>query len=108
MKNINFKKIWFIARLKANRAVQEANITPAFGNCGFAWIHISGRGKFAKFAKETLDASKSYPGSGLNIWYSKVYDSTSQDMSIHLVACEAAVKVLRENGIKCSVQSRLD
>jgi len=109
MKNsdIVFNDIVIEAKRAAQEAVDDAGITPSPYNCGFAWINISGRGNFAKFTKEHGLSNKGYP-KGHTIWYSQVYNSVSQDMDIHKVACDAFAKVLKEHGIKCSVGQRLD
>jgi len=113
MKTLNeVQKIYYFnilndARVAAQEAVDNCGIVPAFGNCGFAWVNISARGNFAKFTKELKISDKAYP-KGRNIWYSRVYDSNTQSMDIHKVACNAFAKVLIENGIKCSVGCRLD
>jgi len=79
------------------------------GACGFAWVNIPGRGKFAKYAKEFLGASKTYSGPGFDIWYSNIYKShTSQSYDRHMAACEAAAKILNEYGIKAVARGRLD
>lgn len=80
------------------------------GACGFAWVNIlSGRGNFAKFAKEELNAHKNYGGKGINIWYSQFYNTKgNQSVYRHEIACDAAAQVFKKYGIKCQVGSRLD
>jgi hypothetical protein len=99
----NFEMIWEKAQIAA-----MTTKTQQFAGCGFAWINIPGRGNFAKYMKEIGAASKNYSGTGLNIWYSKVYSTTSQNIAEHEAACQAAAKVLRDNGIDAFVYSRLD
>jgi len=102
-----FNDIVIEAKRAAQKAVDDADITPNPFNCGFAWVNISARGNFAKFTKEYDLSTKAYL-KGRYIWYSKVYHTLYQDMEIHKVACDAFAKVLKENGIKCSVGYRLD
>lgn len=110
MKNKTFKKfikIWIEAKEEAQKAVDNCDITPEFGYCGFAWVTISDKGNFAKFT-EFIDASTKGYSKERTIWYSKIYNGSSQDMRIHKVACEAFVNVLRKNNINCEVGYRLD
>ena len=110
MKGDSFKKcvdIWKEASTAAQKAVNECDIEPYFGSCGFAWVRISGRGNFAKYTKIT-DLSQKHYKKGRTIWYSRIYDAISQDIDIHRVACNAFAEVLRKHDIKCSVESRLD
>lgn len=110
MRNDSFNKyinIWKEAREEAQKAVDKCDIKPNQFNCGFSWIRISGRGNFAKYTK-LLDLSQKHFKKGRTIWYSKIYDGTSQDMDIHIVACNAFAEVLRKHNIKCSVELRLD
>ena len=100
-----FDKIWNEAREAASTTVQEPHI---FKGCGFAWITIPGRGNFAKWAKENLDADKNYTGPGLNIWYSRVYDTRSQNLDEHYEACRKAAKILNDYGIDATVNCRWD
>ena len=102
---MNFESIWKEARLAASTTISEPKV---FKGCGFAWIEISGRGKFAKFAKEHLNAHKNYGRRGFSIWYSQVYNSCSQNMDEHYEACSKAATVLRKYGIEAYVNCRYD
>lgn len=105
---MTLEQIWSLAQSAANSAPKYMD-QGIQGPCGFAWIRVSGRGKFAKFAKEVLGAHKNYGGSGLNIWYSAVYDCKGgQNVDDHEIACSAAAKVLNKYGIPATVYSRLD
>lgn len=100
-----------LVHIEASEAAQAATADFDQDNwfpCGFAWVNISGRGSFAKYAKECLDAHKNYSGAGFNIWYSTVYDNRSQSMDCHVLACEAYAAVLNKHGIKATVHSRMD
>lgn len=100
------EQIWAEARKAAADTRQEPSV---FKGCGFAWITINnGRSSFAKFAKDVLGAHKNYSGKGFNIWYSKVYDSCSQNMVEHIEACNKAAEVLRKYDVDCKVGYRLD
>ena len=104
---------------KAKEAAQEAAIkknaslgAEAFRgfDCGFAWITIKpARGPFVKYLKDNGIGSRGgYGGGGYGIWYSDVHSVNTQSMSVHEAAVDAAVKVLIENGIEASWNSRLD
>ena len=86
---------------------QPYDIEPE-GVCGFAWIWIpKARGKFVNWLKAEGKGSKNYRV-GYDIWYSELVSSNSQSMERREAAMEAAVKVLRENGIDCYAESRMD
>jgi hypothetical protein len=96
------------AREKATLAVEESGIRDGFP-CGFAWVRISGRGKFALYAKEYLKAYKNYEASGLTIWYSHCYDCKgTQSVDRHNVAVGVFAECLKEAGIKAFTGFRLD
>ena len=100
-----FQAIWHEAMEAAEiAAMGEPDAFP----CGFAWITVPGRGNFAKFAKEYLDAHKNYGAPGFNIWYTNVYTARGQSMDTHIKACNAAVEILNKYGIKAEVHSRMD
>lgn len=115
-----FNHVIIEAKVAAQKAFDECKPTPVtmkqgsytevweHGDCGGAYIVISGRGKFAKYAKETLDASRNVMGSGLNI--SVPYDShgiNSYEKS--KAAAEAFAEVLKNHGIeRASVRSYID
>lgn len=105
---MTLEQIWAEAQAAANAAPKYID-RGQLGPCGFAWITISGRGKFAKYAKEVLRAHKNYGAAGFNIWYSTVYNcGGNQNVDDHEIACRAAAKVLNKYGIQATVGSRLD
>ena len=103
---VQFDRLWAEVQRAAEEAASKVEVRP--WPCGFAWIVIPGRGNFAKYAKEYLGAHKNFGGPGFRIWYSRVYSARTQSMDVHEAACYAAAKVLNDNGIKCSVYSRMD
>lgn len=107
---LDLDTVWLEATSAAQQAANTFQQNELFGGCGFAWIRITnGRSKFAKYAKEFLNAHKNYGGKGFNIWYSQVYNCKgSQNIYSHEYACQAAAKVLNNYGIECHVESRLD
>lgn len=100
-----FTEIWKEAREAASTVKSEPEV---FKLCGFAWITISGRDKFAKWAKEHAGAHKNYGCPGYTIWYSRVYNTRTQSMDEHYEACSKAVAVLRKYGIEARAECRLD
>lgn len=80
-------------------------------DCGFAWINIKpARGPFVKYLKDNGIGSRGgYDGTGgYGIWYSDVHRLSTQSVSVHEAAIEAATNVLKENGINATWSSRLD
>lgn len=109
-----FASIWAEAKKAAQAAAdaENAKLGPEERrgfDCGFAWIKMPGTLPFARWAKKEGLASKAYP-SGYDIWYSKVYDSDTQSVSVHEAACRAARNVLaqRLGSSEISMGSRLD
>ena len=97
------------ASLAAQEAVKDFDESDQSFNCGFAWVILPGKGDFASFLKKHRGASKNYEGKGIILWYSTVYNSRgSQSMTKHRIACDAFAEVLRDNGLECVVESRLD
>lgn len=76
-------------------------------DCGFAWIILAGNKPFGRWAKKHDLAGPHYPR-GLQIWYSKVHAVPTQSISVHEAAVQAAALVLREAGVECTWNSRLD
>lgn len=113
-KDLEFAALWAKAQRAAQAAADEQNAKLGPENnrgfdCGFAWITMPGNIPFARWAKKTGVASKGYP-SGMQIWYSKVYDCRTQSVSVHEAACRAARDVLA-HGLQSSqigMASRLD
>lgn len=105
---IDFNQIWNEATWAAQEAADNSGIPTDSYPCGFAWIKVPNRGKFAKFLLENNIARKSHD-SGLTIWYTKVYNYRgSQNMDRHLEAVEAASDVLRKYGIVAESDSIFD
>lgn len=126
---MSYEQIWLEARQEAERAFIEAKPTPvAFQNsglgekfdwnkpydivedgvCGYAWVWLpSARDPFVKWLKQNNMGRKSY-GTGYDIWSSYLVKENTQSMQRKEAAVEAAVKVLRANGIEAYSQSRMD
>lgn len=109
-----FEKIWAAAKAAAQAAAdaENAKLPPEAMrglDCGFAWVQMPGTIPFARWAKKQGIASKGYP-SGMQIWYSKVYNANTQSVSVHEAACTAARNVLAQalGTSMISMGSRLD
>jgi hypothetical protein len=72
------------------------------GECGNAWVSLSGRSSFARWLRKQGLSSPGYP-SGAWI-FSK---TSSQSVELALRYCEAFATILRAQGIECKVNSRL-
>lgn len=75
----------------------------ADGPCGYAWVKIKGRGKFAKWAKDSGVARPSALG-GYTIYPSLM----TQSMERKEAWANAYAQVLRDHGIEAYVDTRLD
>ena len=118
--NTRFQKIVDRAKTAANKAGAKVIPTPmnvsgfgitetvSEGMCGFAWVNISGRGKFAQWMKKEGYTSPNYAGKGFNIWSSVFYDYNGQSYDRKVGAMEAVSRVLSENNIKAYASGRLD
>jgi len=74
--------------------------------CGFAWIYFpNGRDKFVNWLKKNNIGDKHWQ-KGYEIWNVTKCGSQSIDLKEHSSRVFAAV--LREHGIQCMAQSRLD
>jgi hypothetical protein len=73
------------------------------GVCGFAWIKFPGNKPFGRWAKKAGLARSAYP-TGLCISIS----AYNQSMQLKEAHARAAVAVLKEHGIECYVDSRMD
>lgn len=74
------------------------------GVCGFAWVHIvQGQRKFINFLKAQKVGHSSYVG-GWDISCGEF----GQSMERKEAYCRAYANVLRDGGIRCYPQSRLD
>jgi hypothetical protein len=75
--------------------------------CGFAWVNIRpARGSFVAMLKDRdIGRTDSFEG-GYSIWNPS--NNSTQWMDAKIAGARAFAEVLREAGIKCSVQSRID
>lgn len=74
------------------------------GVCGFAWIVVKpGNGAFAKWLKTNKLAEKHYEG-GVSIWVSDY----SQSMQLKEAYARAFAAVIKEAGLNCYSDSRMD
>ena len=115
-----FQKIINKAKIVANEAGANALPIPMVvsgagmsetvyeGACGFAWVNIPGRGKFAQWMKEKGHTSKNYGGKGFNIWASVFYDYNGQSYDRKIEAMKATSDLLNAFGIKAYASGRLD
>ena len=77
------------------------------GVCGFAWVTISGRGKFARWTmNEGYSRTSFYKG--FNIWSSKLYNYNGQSYERKIKAMAAASEVFNKHGISAYADGRLD
>ena len=126
---ITYEEIWSLAKQEAAKAHDEAKpkaiawqssgLNEGFdpskpygviseGVCGFAWIWIpSARTPFVNWMKKNGKGRKNW-STGYDIWYSELVDGSSQSMERKEAAMQAAVKVLRDNGIEAYMDSRMD
>lgn len=74
------------------------------GVCGFAWVWLKGNTGFARWAKAEGLTSKGYP-TGLTIRPPRTYGQSMQRKEAYAHGFAA---VLREAGIDCHVESRMD
>lgn len=73
------------------------------GVCGFAWVRLKGNTAFGRWAKANGYARAGYP-SGLNISTKLM----TQSMERNEAAARAMRDVLRDAGIDCWMESRID
>lgn len=73
------------------------------GVCGFAWVRLKGNTAFGRWARKAGHARPGYP-SGLNISTRLM----TQSMERNEAAACAMRDVLREAGIDCWMESRID
>lgn len=101
---------------KACKAAQESSdyaeaTTDHWYPCGFAWINIKpARGPFISWCRKNAIGGKAYEG-GWNITSYAVCRQTatwSQSMVVKSAGVDAAVRVLRENGINAYPCNRMD
>lgn len=125
MKNENFEAIYekawaagvaaATATVPTPMALQNAGLTGAYdpnrapdyvvmeGPCGFAWVQTPANTPFGRWLKKTGKARKGYP-TGLTIWISN-YNQSMMRKEAHAAAMAS---VLREAGINCYANSRMD
>lgn len=76
----------------------------ADGVCGFAWVHIpDARQPFVRYLKGIGEGHKGYP-KGWDIWVS----FGGQSMQRKEAYAGAMARVLKDHGIDCYMQSRMD
>jgi len=73
------------------------------GPCGFAWVKMGGNTSYGRWAKKAGLASKAY-GWGVSISPS----ISTQSAERNEAWARAYAQVLRQHGIECYVDSRLD
>lgn len=73
------------------------------GVCGFAWVRLKGNTTFGRWARKSGYARPGYP-TGLNISTKLM----TQSMERNEAAARAMRDVLREAGIECWMDSRID
>jgi len=78
------------------------------GVCGYAWVKISGRGKFAKYLKDQNMASKSCTGPGYIVWATALQEYRGQSYERNQAGAAAVAGVFNKHGIKAQMFSRLD
>ena len=126
---MSYEEIWSLAKQEAAKAYSEIKPNPiawqssgvnegfdpskpygivSEGLCGFAWIWIpNGRHPFVNWMKKNGKGRKNW-SKGYDIWTSELCPDGSQSVERKEAAMQAAVKVLRENGIEAYAESRLD
>ena len=104
---MHYQKVMTAAQVAAKKAYDayDGHWYP----CGFANLVIKpARGRFATYLKEMCGASPAY-GGGLSVSvYWLVSDGSSQSMEQKLAGVRAAVDVLKEHGVPCVAESRVD
>lgn len=110
----NWKKLYELAEAAGAQAAEEAIPTPMFisgfppdeeGACGFAWVVIpDARRSFPRWLIKNGFARRHHP-SGAHVWGEA---GGSQSIERKQAYAAAFARVLRMNGVECSVGSRLD
>jgi hypothetical protein len=112
----NINDILKEARDEANKAgseiipepMQVGNTVVGEGVCGYAWVTISGRGKFAQTLKKRNMVRKSLTGPGYTLWSTVLFDYSGQSYERTKAAAGAIARVLNSHGIKAVPNSRID
>ena len=104
---LDYMSIYLAALEAAERAEHKYRLEHGEGfMCGFAWIHIpNGRDPFVNWLKKNNLGSKHWQ-KGYYLWNPSKCASQSVDLLEHCSRVFAAV--LKEHGINCQSQSRLD
>jgi hypothetical protein len=104
---IDYMAVYLKALAAAEQAEHEYREQHGEGfMCGFAWIHIpNGRDPFVYFLKKNNLGSKHWH-KGYYLWNPSKCGSQSIDLLEH--CCRVFAQVLKDNGIECRSQSRLD
>lgn len=77
------------------------------GVCGFAWVHMKATLPFARWAKAQGHARKGYP-TGCDISAYRMAPEINQSLERGEAAARAAAAVLRQAGVECFAESRID
>lgn len=97
--------------LFGNEIVPGTEEFVADGVCGFAWVRIKpARGPFVKFLKTNNIGRKDVYAGGWSISSSGTlnFPDYTQSMQRKEAACNAFVRVLRDNGVNAWMESRMD
>jgi hypothetical protein len=112
---MDYQAVYNKAHAEGMKAGQSVEVTPMVvsgmgmrevvegGVCGFAWVNISGRTGFAKWAKAQGIARRAYEG-GFNISVMEF----GQSMSRKVAYTREFAKVLSAEGLMVSMGSRMD
>lgn len=106
----SYEEIYDEAEAAARAAVESeeavmADRSARFNGCGFAWVHISGKTGFARWAKKNGHASEDYPKGRR---FHCPGNHRGQDVWVHRVGASAFADSLKGNGIDGFVMERLD
>ena len=106
-RDLEILAIYDDAKTAARLAVKVLDVFDEshFGDCGFAWVKISGRSKLSKLLRLINEGSKGVLGGYL---ISPVQLFNTQSLEIKNKACVAFAEVLNANGIKAVIYSRYD
>lgn len=111
----DYQAIWTEATAAAQAAGDAKNATLGSEqsrglDCGFAWIVVRpARGPFIQWCKNhNPPKGHNHHAGGWCFWYSELYHSATQSISVHEAAVRAFADVLIKHGIDCHVDSRLD
>ena len=105
-----FEILYNLAHTEALKAVKRVIPTPMFlkdyvepvmdGYCGYAYIHFKdARNKFVKWLKKKNIGHKAYNNAGWDIWA----ETNSQSYDKAKKYADTFAKILRQNGVECTV-----